>query len=52
MNGEEGSVSIFIFLQILQLLRSKVCGKMNAQERIYIDEMNSTVNLCLGIIKL
>jgi hypothetical protein len=52
MNGEKGLVSIFIFLQILQLLRSAVHGKMNAQERIYIngDELHC-INLCLVSIK-
>jgi hypothetical protein len=49
MNGEEGSVGIFIFLQILQLLRSKVSGKMNAQERIYINGGELNLEYCTSI---
>jgi hypothetical protein len=49
MNGEEGSVGIFIFLLILQLLRSKVRGKMNAQERIYINGGELHLEYCTSI---
>jgi hypothetical protein len=50
MNGEEGSVRIFIFLQILQLLRSKVRGKMNAQERIDINGVELHLENCTSSV--